>query len=372
MKPELRRVTGLLKKPNGDAWAKYYVDLVVGQSHKRSSSRDFEVFALRFTAVDSEGKSGSMSFSLEDFFHRLRTAKVQLEREIAERATNMNLDLTWLHGELPLDQRLQILRDDHQQRTRSGELIVTDEHLTEGEELLSLSRAAEYAGVSVGDLIDLERRGLLVCKRTNGGRRRYGANQLENAKRLVRELKTGTRPKRELFLDGRSRDWSAAHETDEPMAAMSAPVAQPARILTPSQRRHLTVITVAQLYVMAFFRFPEREGSVVEFIRREMEWLSASQVTTYVRQARHRNGIPLPIFRQGRIRTRKPAESPNRSEDDAKNSVQRSSSPKSTAVDGQKEGASALSPMIDSDLKVMTEIWKQLLATQKSRKQTQR
>lgn len=288
--------------PEGKPWARLYVDFVLDGATKRSRPKEIEIAALRFVALDSERRHGEATFRLGDFFRRLDAIKSQLEQDIAREAKDVNLDLTWLQGELSLDERLTILRDDHNIRARSGELVASDVRDSGPEKMLSLSQAAEYAGVSVGDLKDLERQGLLVCRKTNGGRRRYSVDQLREAKSLLKTARGGKRARSDLKIIRPARPSVAFDHADEPMAAMGMPTANRGKSLTSKERRHLTVITVAQLYLMAFFRYPEREGSVIDFIRSEMEWLSASQVTTYVRQARHRSGIPLPIFRQGRIR----------------------------------------------------------------------
>lgn len=313
MRQVYRRRTNL--GPEGKPWARLYVDFVVDDVTKRSRPRnievkDIKVAALRFVAFDPVQKHGEASFRLGDFFRRLNAMRSQLEQDIVREAMEVNLNVGWLHGELSsgelsFDERLRVLRNDHDIRVRNGEIAVSDVGDGEKEKMLSLSLAAEYAGVSVDDLKDLERKGLLVVKRTNGGRRRYSVNQLEDVKSLLKTARVHKRNRSNLKMIGPIQRSATVIYAAEPMAAMGMPIANNGKLLTPKERRHLTVITVAQLYLEALVKFPEREISVIEYIRSKMEWLSASEITTYVRQARHRSDIPLPIFRQGRIRARR-------------------------------------------------------------------
>jgi len=356
--------------PDGKSWARLYVDFVVDGAAKRSRPKEIEIAALRFVALDSERRHGEATFRLGYFFRRLDAIKSQLEQDIAREAKDVNLDLTWLQGELSLDERLRILRDDHNIRARSGELVASDVRDSGSEKMLSLSQAAEYAGVSVDDLKDLERQGLLVCKKTNGGRRRYSVNQLREVKSLLKTARAGERAGSDLKVIRPARPSVAFDQADEPMAAMGMPTANRGKSLTSKERRHLTVITVAQLYLMAFFRYPEREGSVIDFIRSEMEWLSASQVTTYVRQARHRSGIPLPIFRQGRIRDRR---LPKQEATHGKSveSIQRSLMPQGSASSGRGQSLSAESSLAEPASVDMGKLIDQIKAIQSRRKQPQ-
>lgn len=369
MKSRISRFTTDLG-PEGESWARLYVDFVVDGSAKRSRAKDLEVVAMRFVAVDSARKHGDATFRLGDFFRRLDAVKSDLEREIVKEAEDEKLDLSWLHGESSLDERLRVLRDDYLRRARSGGLV-GDVTVREETQLLSLSQAAEYAGVSIDELIDLEKQGLLVAKRTNGGRRRYSTHQLEEVKNLQKKAKASKRGRGNQELVDQHQQQTGVYLADEPMAAMASTTAQEARLLTPRERRHLTVITVAQLYLMAFFRFPEREGSVIEYIRSEMEWLSARQVTTYVRQARHRSGIPLPIFRQGRIRKRRLfSEEPL--PEGAGETTRKHSARRDSGSTGREQSRSTASTSVDPVSVDLGKVMAQLNAIQSRRKQSQR
>lgn len=65
----------------------------------------------------------------------------------------------------------------------------TDEDPTRG--VYAISVAAELSGTAVQNLRAYERRGLVEPERTEGGTRRYSANDLERLRRIVELLEAG-------------------------------------------------------------------------------------------------------------------------------------------------------------------------------------
>jgi len=65
----------------------------------------------------------------------------------------------------------------------------TDEDPTRG--VYAISVAAELSGTAVQNLRAYERRGLVEPERTDGGTRRYSANDLERLRRIVELLEAG-------------------------------------------------------------------------------------------------------------------------------------------------------------------------------------
>ena len=282
---------------SGEIWAKYSIDV---RLPKRRSG-EVEVIALRFVAHDPS-RDGDASFSLGKFFQMLDAAKNQIKRDVAGRATEFKLDLGWLQNELPLDERLQILRSDYEMRLLGGELTTLG--VTESnQKLLTLSQAAEQAGLSNEELLKLDKQ-LRLSKRTTGGRRRFDRNLSfvnfveEDLSKKLEKFRTIPRGSRSPII---GEIQTIGNYADGPMAAMTMSGGPKSTPLSAKERRHLTVITVAQLYMEAFIHYPEREGSVIQYIRDELPWLSNNQVTDFVRQARRDFKIPLPIFRRGRL-----------------------------------------------------------------------
>jgi len=299
MRDSITSVRGqLLAEHSGEIWAKYSIDVRLPER----GSGEVEVTAIRFVAHDPSRDGGASSFSLDKFFKMLDAAKTQIKGDLARRTPEFKLDTAWLRGEDPLDERLQILRDDYEMRFSGGELTTLGE--TESEEkLLTLSQAAEQVGLPIEELLKLDKQ-LRLSKRTTGGRRRFDKNlrhviaEGENLQKNSELLKLTPRKPRSTIID---EIQTIGNYADGPMAAMTMSGGPKSTPLSAKERRHLTVITVAQLYMEAFIHYPEREGSVIQYIRDKLPWLSNNQVTDFVRQARRDFKIPLPIFRRGRL-----------------------------------------------------------------------
>ena len=214
----------------------------------------------------------------------------------AKRASRRGFDYapyrSLIQGLPPIHQRLTILRDEHERRVKSGELANNSASLSIGE-------ASEQSGVATTKILELEADGLLNPARSEGGQRRFSQADIARIKELAQRKTAKTRSVTQL---------QDSHDSSfgDPVAAMSAPHSENrqtramASEFGPSQIKDMTVATVAELYLEACDRFPNRDQSVIEYIRKYMNWLSEDYIVTIIRLARRR-GIALPVYRRGRL-----------------------------------------------------------------------
>ncbi|MGA0218120.1 MAG: MerR family transcriptional regulator [Ilumatobacteraceae bacterium] len=267
----------------------------------REGTSQFFIDSLRFKI--QEAGSGEARVGVDELRHAFNAIAAQVRPELqrhlervdraARRASMRGFDYapyrSWIEQLPPIHQRLTILRDEHERRVRSGELV-TDKAT------LSIGELSEQSGVATSVILELETSGLLNPARSEGGQRRYLPSEIARIKELARGL------------GEKSRKLHQDHVPDDPspVAAMSTRSSQRNRSrpttpeFEPSQIKDMTVATVAELYLEACERFPNRDHSVVEYIQKHMNWLSENYIITMIRLARRR-GIALPVYRRGRL-----------------------------------------------------------------------
>jgi hypothetical protein len=225
----------------------------------------------------------------------------------AAKASRNGLDYVplqpWIEKLPPIHRRLAILRVEHERRVNSGQVVEKEQEKS----FKSIGAVSSETGVSSEDILELETLGLLRPARSEGGQRRYSRADVERIVALT------TRP----YPAGRS---SSIDSDTGAMAAM-APLPQPPTVrdtsrsqMSAAEVKAMTVATVAQLYLEACDRYPNRDHSVIEYIREHMEWLSRDYIVTMIRLAR-KWGISLPVYRRGRLPSRGLAASIERSLD---------------------------------------------------------
>jgi len=226
----------------------------------------------------------------------------------------------------PIDDRVEFLRKSHQERFGHSQ----------NEKVVAIGEAASRTNFTIAEILELEKNGLIVPQRTHGGQRRFSTFDLKRLadlhERLRLELKwdsplvtptpqahSGSRrfsgndlrrlaiPPQHPLATPPQRN---ASENDDPSASMrstksgQAPVQDKRAVADAINHRkkikEVTMNTVAQLYLEACDRYPNRDKSVVEYINKNLEWLSEDDIITMVRLARRR-GIYLPIYRRGRL-----------------------------------------------------------------------
>lgn len=172
---------------------------------------------------------------------------------------------------------IEILREVHNRQQRDG-------RLASDSDVLSVGELSKLAACTPKEIDELEVRGLISPKRTQGGQRRFSMSDVSNVRDLAAVLRSGATGQK-----------NAQHEE----------VKDDLTNATRAGRRELramTVEVVSHLYKEACARFPNRDKSVVSYIREHMEWLSEDEVITVIRLAReHSNDFPL--YRRGRIPT---------------------------------------------------------------------
>jgi len=276
---------------------RWHLTLTTGEA-----ANQFFIDSLRFKLVQ-EAENGEARVGVDELKHAFNAIAAQVRPELqkhlerveraARRASTRGFDYapyrSWIEQLPPIHQRLTILRDEHARRVRSGELV-TDKAT------LSIGEVSEQSGVATSVILELESNGLLNPGRSEGGQRRYSVSDVTRIKVLSRGAG-----------DERSKlQHEYIPDDATPVAAMSArsSVRDRSRPTTPefkpSQIKDMTVATVAELYLEACDRFPNRDHSVVEYIQKHMNWLSENYIVTIIRLARRR-GIALPVYRRGRL-----------------------------------------------------------------------
>ena len=206
----------------------------------------------------------------------------QLERfdRAAIRARQRGLEYRpnqpWIEKLPPIHQRLAILRAEHERRKRAGEFAGRDD-------VMSISEVSSAAGVATDQILEFESQGLLRPTRSEGGQRRYSQDDA----RLIRELARRGRASSSVASAKTTPKEPQRLSTDRPR-------------LETSDVKAMTVATVAQLYLEACERYPNRDRSVIDYIREHMDWLSDDYIITVIRLAR-KWGISLPVYRRGRL-----------------------------------------------------------------------
>lgn len=267
----------------------------------RDGANQFFIDSLRFKLVEID-RDAAPRAGVDELKYVFNAIAAQVRPELskhlerAERAANLarrrGFDYgpyrAWIENLPPIHQRLTILRDEHERRVRNGELA-------SDEASFSIGEASEQSGVAVSEILELESSGLLNPARSEGGLRRYSRTDVAR----IRELARRPLDKRHL--------WKQQFQGDsDPVAAMSGPRTVTGRTqstkseFAPAQIKDMTVATVAQLYLEACDRFPNRDHSVIEYIQKHMNWLSEDYIITIIRLARRR-GIALPVYRKGRL-----------------------------------------------------------------------
>lgn len=226
----------------------------------------------------------------------------------------------------PIDDRVEFLRRSHQERLKNRTFS----------DVVAIGEAASLTNFTIAEILELETNGLITPQRTHGGQRRFSTFDLKRLadlhERLTLEMMwDGPNVSQTQRAHSGSRRFSGSDlrrlvikpeqnlitptqqtfsEDDGPSASMRLPQSSRAPIQNKQavaeairNRKEIkeeTMNTVAQLYLEACDRYPNRDKSVVEYIKKNLEWLSDDEIITMIRLARRR-GIYLPTYRRGRL-----------------------------------------------------------------------
>jgi DNA-binding transcriptional MerR regulator len=203
----------------------------------------------------------------EDIWKRL----VELSRREHMEIANESRD--WNVRPQDIQHQIEFLRETHHRGQREGRLAADGDTLSVGD-------VSKMIGCTAKEIGDLESLDLIFPRRTHGGQRRFSVEEISLVRERVAALRSGA-----FGVPNRRR--AAVGGSD-------------ATRFDQREVRNLTVGVVAHLYREACERFPNRDRSVVEYIREHMEWLSEDEIITAIRLAR-KHDETFPLYRRGRI-----------------------------------------------------------------------
>lgn len=280
-------------RPKSPAW-RWYATLLPTPDGVKPRVSSFRVKALSDPDDDAAG------LEVFELHHLVRELGGQIEMAYEEHRIRRRRrdeigdvgDRLWLRRLPEIEQRLDVLRAEHIRIRGSGELADSSATYTIGE-VSTLCQLPQYK------IRGFEQHGLISPARSEGGQRRYTEGDVSKIKDFAKALDSG-KSYGEL---SKVAVLSRASNVDAAMSvtgSMSGPGQTGGLGMSHSQIHDWTMRTVAELYLDACERFPRRDQSVIEYIRRHMPWLTTNYVITLIRRAR-REGIELPIYRRGRL-----------------------------------------------------------------------